>query len=146
MDPTFRLAEEKGYRLIDLIGAGRFGKVYRGEYTHETRREGRMSALMCSEATCSIRAAASLHSWKLHTSRKLNAVFAPVSPAAHHIATGKMAAIKVLTMQPANLQQLRSAEQEWQIMASLTHPHCVKVLTYYTARVMQRTSCLDLVR
>lgn len=57
-----------------------------------------------------------------------------------------MAAIKVLTMQPANLHQLRSAEQEWQIMASLTHPHCVKVLTFYTARVMQKSSCLDLFR
>lgn len=36
MDPTFRLAEEKGYHLINLLGVGRFGKVYRGEHKQQT--------------------------------------------------------------------------------------------------------------
>jgi serine/threonine protein kinase len=83
MGPAYRIAKDKGFDLKELLGSGRFGKVYR----------------------------------------------------ARQLAGGADVAVKVLQLQATDLRQLRGAWQECQIMGSVQHPSCVRVVTYYSARI-----------
>ena len=49
--------------------------------------------------------------------------------------TGREVAVKVLQLQPSNWRQLRAAWRECQIMGAVRHPTCVRVITYYSARL-----------
>lgn len=80
------IARKKGYELLEELGSGRFGKVYR----------------------------------------------------AKEVASGRIVAVKVLTLKPSDWKQLRKAWKECQLMLTLRHPSCIQIITYYSARVMNR--------
>lgn len=80
------VARKKGFRLMNEMGSGRFGKVYRAK-------------------------------------SRVNE---------QHVA------VKVINIRPHNWTQLRQAWRECQLMSKLRHPSCIRVHTYYSARIAFR--------
>ena len=56
---------------------------------------------------------------------------------ARHRVSGQYVAIKVISLKPTDWKELRAAWRECQVMSSLRHPSCVKIINYYSARVSQ---------
>jgi serine/threonine protein kinase len=77
------IARKKGFELINELGYGRFGKVYR----------------------------------------------------ARHRSSSKIVAVKVINLKPTDWKQLRAAWRECQLMSKVKHSSCIKVITYYSARI-----------
>jgi serine/threonine protein kinase len=77
------IARKKGFELLDELGYGRFGKVYR----------------------------------------------------ARHRSSSKVVAVKVINLKPTDWKQLRAAWRECQLMSKVKHSSCIKVITYYSARM-----------
>ncbi len=77
------IARKKGFELMNELGYGRFGKVYR----------------------------------------------------ARHRSSSKIVAVKVINLKPTDWKQLRSAWRECQLMSKVKHSSCIKVITYYSARM-----------
>lgn len=77
------IARKKGFELLNELGYGRFGKVYR----------------------------------------------------ARHRSSSKVVAVKVINLKPTDWKQLRAAWRECQLMSKVKHSSCVRVITYYSARM-----------
>ena len=78
------IARKKGFELMNELGYGRFGKVYR----------------------------------------------------ARHRSSSKIVAVKVINLKPTDWKQLRAAWRECQLMSKVKHSSCIKLITYYSARMM----------
>lgn len=58
--------------------------------------------------------------------------------AARHRTSGKLVAIKVISIKPTEWDQLRSVWRECQLMTTINSEGCIKVITYYSARIAHR--------
>ena len=52
--------------------------------------------------------------------------------------SGKLVAVKVINIKPTEWEQLRSVWRECQIMGTINHGSCIRIITYYSARIAHK--------
>ena len=47
-------------------------------------------------------------------------------------------AVKVINIKPTEWEQLRSVWRECQLMGTINHGSCIRIITYYSARIAHK--------